>query len=69
MGGDGYQRGDDRPATESYHQTKAGSGHIYNRYSYDKEKQMALETWERKLNSIINDTEIKVITIQAGRRK
>ena len=48
---------------------KQGVGHIYNRYSYDKEKQMALETWERKLNSIINDTETKVITIQAGRRK
>ncbi|WP_236026738.1 tyrosine-type recombinase/integrase [Geomonas diazotrophica] len=32
---------------------KQGVGHIHNRYSYDKEKQQALEAWERKLNSII----------------
>lgn len=31
---------------------KQGVGHIYNRYSYDKEKQQALEAWERKLLSI-----------------
>ncbi|GFO68687.1 integrase [Geomonas limicola] len=35
---------------------KQGVGHIYNRYSYDKEKQQALETWERKLNSILVGT-------------
>lgn len=29
-----------------------GVGHIYNRYSYDKEKRQALEMWERKLISI-----------------
>jgi integrase len=29
-----------------------GMGHVYNRYSYDREKQMALEVWERKLISI-----------------
>lgn len=27
-------------------------GHVYNRYSYDREKQAALEAWERKLISI-----------------
>lgn len=38
---------------------KQGVGHIYNRYSYNKEKQAALEQWERRLNSIINGTECK----------
>ncbi|MDD2898328.1 MAG: integrase arm-type DNA-binding domain-containing protein [Desulfuromonadaceae bacterium] len=32
---------------------KQSVGHVYNRYSYAKEKQQAMETWERKLNSII----------------
>lgn len=32
---------------------KQGVGHIYNRYSYDREKQEALEAWERKLRSIV----------------
>lgn len=36
---------------------KQGVGHVYNRYSYAKEKQLALEAWERKLKSIITDTE------------
>lgn len=42
---------------------KQGVGHIYNRYSYDKEKQQALEAWERKLNCIITGKECKVIPI------
>ena len=33
--------------------TKQGIIRTYNLNRYDKEKQMALETWERKLNSII----------------
>jgi len=36
---------------------KQGVGHVYNRYSYAREKQQALETWERKLKSIITCTE------------
>lgn len=32
---------------------KAGVGHIYNRYNYDKEKQAALLKWAIKLKSII----------------
>lgn len=47
---------------------KQGVGHIYNRYSYNKEKQMEMEKWERKLMSIITDTECKVIPI-SGRKK
>lgn len=47
---------------------KQGVGHIYNRYSYNKEKQMALEDWERKLNSIITCKESNVIPITAGKK-
>lgn len=32
---------------------KQGVIKVYNQYRYDREKQLALETWERKLNSII----------------
>ncbi len=47
---------------------KQGVGHIYNRYSYNKEKQMVMEQWERKLNSIISGKESKVIPIRAGKK-
>lgn len=43
---------------------KQGIIRTYNRHGYDKEKQQALEAWERKLNSIITATENKVIPIQ-----
>lgn len=44
---------------------KQGVGHIYNRYSYDKEKQQALEAWERRLISITTGKASgKVIPIQ-----
>lgn len=43
---------------------KQGVGHIYNRYSYAKEKQAALEQWERKLLSIVTGSDsAKVIPI------
>ena len=48
---------------------KQGIIRTYNRHKYDKEKQLALEAWERKLNSIITGTESKVISIQAGHQK
>lgn len=38
---------------------KQGVGHIYNRYSYNKEKQLAMEQWERKLLSIITKSQKK----------
>ena len=47
---------------------KQGVGHIYNRYSYNREKQMAMEHWERKLNSIISGSECNVIPISAGKK-
>lgn len=44
--------------------TMGGVEGTYNRHHYDKEKQLALEAWERKLNSIIHATEsAKVIPI------
>ena len=44
--------------------TKQGVIKVYNQYRYDREKQMALETWERKLNSIITGTESKVVPLR-----
>jgi integrase len=49
---------------------KQGVIKVYNQYRYDREKQIALETWERKLLSIVCDktTAGKVISLQ-GRHK
>ncbi|NVN91495.1 MAG: integrase arm-type DNA-binding domain-containing protein [Desulfuromonadales bacterium] len=47
---------------------KQGIIRTYNLNRYDKEKQQALEAWERKLNSIITGTENKVIPINASKR-
>lgn len=35
---------------------KQGVIKVYNQYRYDKEKQQALEAWERKLNSIVSSS-------------
>jgi len=43
--------------------TKQGVIATYNLNRYDKEKQQALESWERKLNSVISGTESNVIPI------
>ena len=43
--------------------TKQGIIRTYNRYRYDREKQQALESWERKLMSIISGTGSNVIPI------
>jgi integrase len=39
-------------------------GGVYDRHSYDKEKRMALEAWERELNSVLNaqESEKKVLS-------
>ncbi len=42
---------------------KQGVIKVYNLYRYDKEKQMALESWARKLESIVTGTKGKVISI------
>lgn len=36
--------------------SKQGVIKVYNQYRYDKEKQAALESWEKKLQSILTDT-------------
>jgi integrase len=46
---------------------KQGVIKVYNQYRYDKEKQAALEAWERKLTSIVSGFESKVIPMR--RRK
>jgi len=48
--------------------SKQSIGHVYNRYSYAKEKQMVMERWERKLISIISGKESKVISIKGGKK-
>jgi integrase len=47
---------------------KAGIKRVYILNKYDKEKQMMLEAWERKLTSIITGKENKVISINAGKK-
>jgi integrase len=48
---------------------KQGIIRTYNRHDYDKEKQQALESWERKLNSIISGrSDGKVVSIMEGKR-
>ena len=45
---------------------KGGVRKNYNHYAYDKEKQIVFETWERKLNSVIEGKEgAKVIPINS----
>jgi len=46
-----------------------GVGHIYNRHSYFRAKQQALEAWERKLIGIITDTKSIVISISYRQSK
>lgn len=50
---------------------KQGVIKVYNQYRYDKEKQMALESWERKLLSVIAEKQQKdnVTSIKEGRKK
>ncbi len=49
---------------------KKGEIRTYNKNSYDKEKQAALETWERKLHSIVSGQQAgKVISLNRGGRR
>ena len=49
---------------------KQGVIRVYNQYRYDKEKQAALETWERKLNSIVTgESAGKVVSFTGKTRK
>ncbi len=46
------------------HTTQGITGKVYNRYQYDVEKQKALETWERKLRSILFNEKSKVVNLK-----
>jgi len=61
MGGMGFM---DEIIDAVLNHVKQGIIRTYNRHGYDKEKQQALEAWERKLLSIITGAEGKVIPIQ-----
>lgn len=48
---------------------KQGIIKVYNQYRYEKEKQMALESWERKLTAIVTgEVYDKVVSIQTGKK-
>jgi integrase len=48
---------------------KKGVIAIYNRHRYDKEKQAALESWERKLlNILAGKASGKIVSIRQGRK-
>ena len=45
-----------------------GMGRVYNVYHYDKEKQRALETWDRRLREIISGKKRgKVVRLRKAR--
>lgn len=46
--------------------SKQGVIKVYNLYRYDKEKQEALEAWERKLRGIISGTGTLVLQRSIG---
>jgi len=48
--------------------SKQGVIKVYNQYRYDAEKQKALETWERKLLSIVTGSSSNVISITTGKK-
>jgi hypothetical protein len=49
---------------------KQGIIRTYNLNRYDKEKQQALESWDRKLNSIITgEASGKVLSIQGKQKR
>jgi integrase len=43
---------------------KQGVIKVYNQYRYDKEKQAALEAWERKLTSIVTGSKSNVVSMR-----
>lgn len=47
---------------------KQGVIKVYNQYRYDREKQQALETWERKLNGILTGERANVVSIRSRKK-
>jgi integrase len=48
---------------------KKGEIRTYNKNKYDKEKQTAMETWERKLLNIVSGSKNNVVSIRRNRKK
>ena len=48
---------------------ESGITAVYDRHSYDKEKQQALESWGRKLLAILSDRKSNIIPITASKLK
>lgn len=48
--------------------SKRGVIRVYNQYRYDREKQQALENWERKLVNILTGAASKVVPIGSRRK-
>jgi hypothetical protein len=46
------------------HTTQGVTSKHYNRHTYDPEKRQALETWERKLKSILTGKKAKVVNLK-----
>ena len=42
---------------------------VYDRYSYDKEKRMALEAWDRALTAILEPKATRTAVVSIRRRK
>jgi hypothetical protein len=49
--------------------SKQGVIRVYNQYRYDKEKEAALESWERKVQSIITGTKSNVVSIKNHKKQ
>lgn len=47
---------------------KKGEIRTYNKNKYDREKQKAMETWERKLKSIVTGKKSNVVAISSGKK-
>lgn len=63
MAGMGYM---DEVIDAVLNHVKQGIIRTYNRHKYDKEKQEALEAWERKLTSITIGRECKILSFKKG---
>lgn len=46
--------------------SEGGATKIYDRHTYDSEKRQALETWSRKLESILTGKKAKVLPLKRG---
>ena len=61
MTSNGVQRED---VAKILNHVDSGATSIYDRHSYDNEKRQALETWARKLESILTGKKAKVVNLK-----